>query len=134
MRTIKLIVIHCADTYPGMDIGVREVDRWHRERGWSGIGYHYLIRRNGVIEKGRPETEIGAHVYGHNANSIGICYAGGKADNGKPADNRTPEQKAALIQLVAELRERYPEAKVRGHHDLDKGKKCPCFNVKKEFA
>jgi N-acetyl-anhydromuramyl-L-alanine amidase AmpD len=134
MRKIELIVIHCADTYSRMDIGVREIDEWHKQRGWDGIGYHYVIRRNGIIEKGRPETVIGAHAYGHNDTSIGICYAGGKGDNNTPEDNRTIEQKAAIISLVAELRERYPSAAVVGHNQLNKQKACPCFNVQNELS
>ena len=129
MRTIKYIVIHCADTYPEMDIGVTEIDRWHKQRGWKGVGYHYVIRRNGIIEVGRTETKTGAHVAGYNLNSIGICYAGGKGKNGKPEDNRTEAQKISLINLVTDLKIRYPEAKVVGHHDLNPAKSCPCFDM-----
>lgn len=134
MRIIDLIVIHCADTYSHMDIGVKEIESWHRARGWKACGYHHVIRRNGEVEQGRPEALMGAHAYGYNANSIGVCWVGGKADSGKPEDNRTIEQKASLINLVAELRERYPNAKVVGHNDLNKHKACPCFNAKKEFS
>ena len=133
MRTINLIVIHCADTYASMDIGRKEIDAWHRDRGWQGIGYHYVIRRDGTVETGRPEHLAGAHVAGHNSRSIGICYAGGKGDDNKPADNRTAAQKAALERLVAELKNRYPAAQILGHRDLFAGKSCPCFDVKSEF-
>ena len=133
MRTINLFVIHCADTYATMDIGVKEIDGWHRKRGWSGIGYHFVIRRNGIVETGRQINLMGAHAEGFNANSIGICYAGGKGTNGKPEDNRTPEQKESLRKLIAELHAKYPGAKVVGHHDLNPGKPCPCFNVKNEY-
>lgn len=132
-RKINLIVVHCADTYARMDIGVKEIDKWHRARGWNGIGYHYVIRRDGTVETGRNEYIAGAHVSGHNANSIGICYAGGKGDDNRPEDNRTPEQKAALTNLIAKLRAKYPEASVVGHRDLDRNKACPCFDAKKEF-
>lgn len=129
MREIKYIVIHCADTYSDMDIGVKEIDRWHKERGWKGVGYHYVIRRNGIIEVGRTETKTGAHVVGYNSNSLGICYAGGKSAKGDPEDNRTEAQKISLTNLVNDLKIRYPEAKVVGHHDLFPGKACPCFDV-----
>lgn len=132
-RVINLIVVHCADTYAHMDIGVKEIDAWHRARGWNGCGYHYVIRRDGTVETGRHEAIAGAHVAGHNANSIGICYAGGKSDDGKPEDNRTVEQKASMKKLIARLRKKYPLAKVLGHNDLTSAKSCPCFNVKKEF-
>lgn len=134
MRFINLIVIHCADTYARMDIGRKEIDAWHKERGWAGIGYHYVIRRDGTIEPGRPEEQPGAHVTGHNSHSIGICYAGGKGADGKPEDNRTYEQRSALLLLVKELKRKYPEARVAGHRDLNPGKACPCFDVKKEFG
>src|SRR5690606_114532 len=81
-RFINLLVIHCAATTPLMDIGAKEIDVWHKQRGWSKIGYHFVIRRNGVIEKGRDISEVGAHVEGYNKNSIGICMVGG-IDSGK---------------------------------------------------
>lgn len=133
MRAINLIVIHCADTYERMDIGAKEIKAWHRDRGFLDIGYHYVIRRDGTVEPGRPVKEVGAHAYGYNHNSIGICYAGGRSNDNRPYDNRTMAQKISLRNLVAELKERYPLAQVVGHRDLDKNKACPCFNVKNEF-
>lgn len=133
-RVINLIVVHCADTYAHMNIGVKEIDAWHRGRGWNGCGYHYVIRRDGTVETGRHEAIAGAHVAGHNANSIGICYAGGKGADGKPEDNRTDEQKEVLRLMVLQMRRKYPKAKVVGHRDLDRGKACPCFDVKTEYA
>lgn len=134
MRKINLFVIHCADTYSSMDIGVKEIDKWHKAKGWIGVGYHYVIRRNGVIETGRSEEIKGAHAEGFNANSIGICYAGGKGSDGKPEDNRTPKQKESLRKLISELHLKYPGAKVVGHHDLNPLKACPCFKVKSEYV
>lgn len=133
-REINLIVVHCADTFATMDIGVKEIDQWHRARGWNGCGYHYVVRRNGTIETGRSEYVVGAHVSGHNANSIGICYSGGKGADNRPEDNRTPEQKKALQELIAKLRAKYPGIPVLGHRDLDRHKACPCFDAKKEYA
>lgn len=129
-REIDLIVIHCADTYPGMDIGAAEIDDWHRQRGWKMIGYHYVIRRSGLIEPGRMESEIGAHVRGDNAKSIGVCLVGGKARGNNHPVNYMAAQWASLDTLVRDLAGRYPEAQVVGHCDLDPNKTCPNFNVK----
>jgi len=134
MRKIDLIIIHCADTYPRMDIGVKEIDQWHKERGWKGVGYHYVIRRNGVIETGRPENEIGAHVTGHNRFSIGVCWVGGKGEDGLPQDNRTESQKQSLRSLIHGLHSKYPDAIIAGHSDFNNNKDCPCFNVQAEFG
>lgn len=135
MRKINLIVIHCADTYARMDIGVKEIREWHLARGFNDIGYHYVIRRDGTIEAGRPLEKPGAHAVGYNSQSIGICYAGGKGDNDKPEDNRTPAQKQALHDLVNSLKQQFPQAKIVGHRDLPGVQKaCPCFSVLYEFA
>lgn len=135
MRKINLIVIHCADTYARMDIGVKEIREWHLARGFNDIGYHYVIRRDGTIEAGRPLEKPGAHAAGYNSQSIGICYAGGKGDNDKPEDNRTPAQKQALHDLVNSLKQQFPQAKIVGHRDLPGVQKaCPCFSVLYEFA
>jgi N-acetylmuramoyl-L-alanine amidase len=136
MRNIDLIVIHCADTPPTMDVGVEEIRRWHTDpppkgNGWADIGYHWVIRRNGVIEFGRPAEKIGAHVAGHNATSIGVCMVGGKGKDGKPENNYTAEQWDSLEAIVNFLRAAYPRARVCGHRDLDHGKACPCFDVAK---
>lgn len=127
---INKIVIHCADTFADMDIGAKEIDQWHRQRGWSQIGYHYVIRRSGEIEKGRPENTPGAHVAGHNTGSIGICLVGGKARGRENPCNFTRQQWAALENLVRILTLEYSQAEVTGHTDLDAGKSCPTFNVK----
>ena len=113
-----------------------QIDTWHRQRGFHlGIGYHYVIRRDGSIEKGRPEWLIGAHCMNHNAHSIGICYEGGLDIRGDPADTRTEAQKVAMRQLLEDLHERYPRAVIVGHHDLNPHKACPCIeNVVKEYV
>ena len=99
----------------------------------SFIGYHYVIRRDGTIEPGRPEWMVGAHCLNHNAHSIGICYEGGLDIRGQPADTRTAEQKQSMRRLIEELHERYPRALVVGHRDLDPKKACPCFDAVKEY-
>ena len=134
MRTITLIVIHCSAVRPGQQSSAKKINDWHRDRGFqNGIGYHYVVRRDGSIEPGRPLEIIGAHVVGHNRHSIGICYEGGLNSFGKDADTRTPEQKATLRKLLEELHRKFPKALIVGHRDLNPGKRCPCFDVLKEY-
>lgn len=111
-----------------MDIGLAEIDRWHRSRGWLKIGYHYVIRRNGQLELGRHTDEVGAHAKGHNATSIGICMVGGIDSDGKPENNFTQEQWDRLIMLLSALHNDYPAAKVIGHNEVS-SKDCPSFDV-----
>ena len=136
MRTITLIVIHCSAVRPDQTSSAAQIDTWHRQRGFKlGIGYHYVVRRNGEIEQGRPEWLAGAHCMNHNKYSIGVCYEGGLNARGQPADTRTPEQKAALRTLLEMLHRRYPNAVIVGHHDLNPQKACPCIeNVTQEYA
>ena len=123
------IVIHCSATPPSMDIGRKEVDRWHRERGFFCIGYHVVIRRDGSVEEGRPLMEPGAHVQGINDRSVGICMVGGVAKDGKtPEANFTPEQWDALKVLLKELKEKFPAAAIKGHNEFA-NKACPSFSV-----
>lgn len=132
MRKITRIIIHCSATPAGRHVTVSDIDLCHRQRGFNGIGYHYVIYLDGSVHPGRPENLIGAHCKGYNADSIGICYAGGCDSNMRPADTRTPQQRKALVDLVAELRRRYPDATVHGHNEFA-AKACPSFNVAKEF-
>ncbi len=136
MRTITLIMIHCSAVRTNQTSSAAQIDTWHRQRGFKlGIGYHYVVRRNGEIELGRPEWMVGAHCKNHNKYSIGVCYEGGLNCLDLPADTRTPEQKAALRQLLTELHSRYPKAVIVGHHDLNPMKDCPCIeSVTKEYA
>ena len=136
MRKITLIVVHCSAVKPDQTSSVAQIDRYHREeKHWKfGIGYHYVIRRNGEIEPGRPEWMIGAHCVNHNAHSIGVCYEGGLDIRGQPADTRTAEQKVAMRRLLEDLHRRYPRAMIVGHRDLNPGKDCPGYkNVAKEY-
>ena len=139
MRVITLIVVHCSAVKPDQLSSAAQIDSWHRERGFHlGIGYHYVIRRDGTIEPGRPEWMIGAHchVKGHhyNTHSIGICYEGGLDARGQPDDTRTAEQKQTMRQLLEDLHERYPRAMIVGHRDLSHDRDCPCFDAYKEYA
>ena len=135
MRHITLIVIHCSAVKPDQQSSAAQIDSWHRQRGFHlGIGYHYVIRRDGTLEMGRPEYMVGAHCKNHNQHSIGVCYEGGLDIRGNPADTRTEAQKRTMRQLVDELHQRYPKAIVVGHHNLNPLKACPCFDVIKEFV
>ena len=127
------IVVHCSATRPHQDIGAEEITKWHKAAGFKDIGYHYVIRRDGVLERGRPDEAVGSHVKGFNEVSVGICLVGGvKADDPfKPDNNFTPEQFVTLKTLLTKLKEKYPKAKIQGHRDFPKvGKDCPCFDVK----
>ncbi len=134
MRTIKSIIIHCSATYAGQDIGTAEIDKWHKQQGWDEIGYHFVIRRSGEIEKGRTLEKIGAHCRGHDAESIGICLVGGIDKDGKPENNFTKNQFSALISLTAKLKRQFPAIQhIHGHNEFS-GKACPCFDVKEFFG
>lgn len=128
-RFVNKIIIHCSATPEGKDFTVADIDKWHKARGWQGIGYHYVIYRDGSVHAGRAEDKVGAHTSGYNANSIGVCYIGGYAKDGKtPKDTRTNEQKVALRELVAELKAKYPSATIHGHYEFSP-KACPSFKI-----
>ncbi len=128
----KHIVLHCSATRAVLDVGVKEIRQWHKDRGWADIGYHFVIRRDGRVEKGRPRDEVGAHVANHNSNTVGVCLVGGVAnDSLTPEDNFTKAQWASLKVVVAELLKVYPKATILGHRDFPKvAKACPCFEAK----
>lgn len=134
MRKITLIVVHCSANQAGSRLRGKDIDREHRARGWNGYGYHYVIPIDGTIETARPEMRIGAHCRNHNRHSIGICYIGGIASDGKtPLDTRTPKQHATLRFLLENLHEAYPSALIVEHQDLNPAKACPYFDVVAEF-
>ena len=133
MRAIDKIIWHCAATKEGDDITVDTIRRWHVEgRGWSDIGYHYVIALDGAVHAGRPLIRMGAHVAGLNRHSIGVCYVGGLDKNGKPKDTRTKAQKKALYDLTATLLQRFPGATVHGHNEFA-AKACPCFDASADW-
>ena len=133
MRIINEIIIHCSATPEGKDYTVEQIRQWHKQRGFSDIGYHYVIYRDGSIHSGRPIERIGAHCLKHNAHSVGICYIGGVSKDGKtPKDTRTDAQKESLIKLIKELKAKYPKATVHGHREYA-NKACPCFDAKSEY-
>lgn len=129
MREITRIILHCSATPEGKDFTVADIDKWHKARGWQGIGYHYVIYRDGSVHEGRDITVAGAHTSGYNKNSIGVCYIGGVAADGKtPKDTRTPAQRRALRVLVEQLKKQFPKATVHGHYEFA-AKACPSFKI-----
>ncbi len=146
-RVITDLIVHCTATVEGRDHTVADIRRWHKAQGWQDIGYHFIVHLDGTIEPGRPIATAGAHVADHNAKSIGIVYVGGLDRNVKPKDTRTPEQKAAMVELLKALKLRWPKARIAGHRDYspDKDgdgkvkphewlKACPCFDAGAEYA
>lgn len=130
-RTIKYIVIHCTATSPNTTI--ENIKRyWKEVKGWGEtVGYHYLIKTDGEIIKLLDENKNSNGVYAHNSECINICYIGGVDKEGKPKDNRTPRQQAAMFSKIIELTHKYPNAKVLGHRDFPNvHKACPSFDVK----
>ena len=132
MRFISKIIIHCSATKPDQDIGLDEIRKWHLKRGFNDIGYHYVVRLNGTMDIGRPIERVGAHVRGHNKESIGICYVGGLNYKGIPEDTRLKCQKEQLIAILKQLKEEFPTAEIIGHNDIS-SKACPCFDAKEEY-
>ena len=153
MKTIDAIVIHCSATRAGQDVRAADIDKWHKERGFNEIGYHYVIDLDGTVEFGRRLPKDGAHCntsgvsgQSYNKHSIGICYVGGLDSAGNPADTRTPEQKKSMAELVYRLFDKYPIVEIIGHRDASPDlngdgkisknewiKQCPCFDVRAEF-
>jgi N-acetylmuramoyl-L-alanine amidase len=130
-REIKYIVVHCTATQPNATIEAIK-NYWRNNLGWKNNGYHYIIKRNGTIEKITPENQIANGVAGYNQNSIHLSYIGGVDANNEPLDNRTDAQKQAMFNLIMNLHARYPNAEIKGHRDFPKVQKaCPSFDVKK---
>jgi N-acetylmuramoyl-L-alanine amidase len=132
---VNKIIIHCSATRECDDsINAEVIDRWHKDRGWRGIGYHYVVLMDGTIETGRMVDQCGAHTKGHNCESIGVCYIGGVESDGKtPKDTRTPEQIGSLLELLLVLRKMYPGAKIHSHRDFA-AKACPSFDATAEYT
>ena len=139
LRNITKIIVHCTATPEGEDFTVAQIRQWHLARGFKDIGYHWVIYRDGSVHKGRDEAVVGAHTSGHNSGSIGVCYVGGcdlrsnKNWSKTPRDTRTSQQKESLLKLLAELKSRYPKAKIYGHRDFA-AKACPSFDAASEYS
>jgi N-acetylmuramoyl-L-alanine amidase len=133
MRAIHKIIIHCTATREGDDISVDTIRRWHLNRGWSDIGYHYVIDIKGDIHAGRPIELMGSHTSSENKYSIGIAYVGGvEADGKTPKDTRTKAQKDSIIRLVKKLKGCYPDVTIHGHNEFS-NKACPSYNIQDEI-
>jgi len=149
MRTLKevnKIVLHCSATKDHQDFDAADIRRWHTSppNNWSDIGYHFVIKLDGTVEKGRALCFQGAHVRGHNKDSIGICYVGGLGITDGPAsqggvkwipmDTMTPEQELSFEELVCNLRGVYGEdVSVHGHNEYAR-RACPSFNVLNKYG
>jgi N-acetyl-anhydromuramyl-L-alanine amidase AmpD len=128
---ITHITVHCSASPPTTHVDAKVIDRWHRARGFLKIGYHFVIRRDGVVEKGRDIKEVGAHVANHNTGNLGICLAGGVNKEGKAEDNFTTDQLHSLALLLQDLKKQFPKATILGHRDWPGVKKdCPSFDVR----
>lgn len=133
MRDINKIILHCSATREGQDISTETIRGWHvNERGWSDIGYHYVVLLDGTVDKARPVERQGAHVRGHNKGSIGVCYIGGCDADMNPKDTRTDLQKESLTELISYLMDSYEDATLHGHNEFS-SKACPSFDVKEEY-
>jgi len=145
MRKVNKIIIHCTATVEGNNVSAGTIRQWHLRRGWSDIGYHYIIGIDGEIQSGRSVQIQGAHTRGHNEDSIGISYVGGLDANRKPKDTRTEQQKESLVEIIKILKNIYPKASIHGHRDFSKDqdgdgverhewmKACPCFDAENEY-
>ena len=133
MRDINKIILHCSATREGQDISTETIRGWHvNERGWSDIGYHYVVLLDGTVDKARPVERQGAHVRGKNKGSIGVCYIGGCDADMNPKDTRNEAQKKSLEELITYLMESYDDATLHGHNEFS-SKACPSFNVEEEY-
>jgi N-acetylmuramoyl-L-alanine amidase len=136
MRKIDTIILHCSATREGQDFSVDTIRKWHLKRGWSDIGYHYVISLDGSVHEGRPVEKIGAHCKGKNTGSIGICYIGGvEADGKTPKDTMTDAQDTAMVNLIQALRQEYKDngkIALHGHNEFAP-KACPSFSVPKKY-
>ena len=139
---IHTIIVHCSATKEGVWVDAKDIDGWHKARGWSGVGYHRVIRLDGSVEQGRPYTKRGAHVAGNNTNTIGICMIGGLDEFGTPKNTFTDEQFHALMAEIINIRTFCNISQIKGHRDFSPDlngdglitpdewvKQCPCFDV-----
>ncbi|MFZ5676305.1 MAG: N-acetylmuramoyl-L-alanine amidase [Pseudomonadota bacterium] len=129
-RTTTYIVLHCSATSSMADIGASEIRHWHKAKGWSDIGYHFVVRRDGEVEEGRSLDEVGSHVRNYNASSVGVCLVGGVDARQRPKNNFTAAQWSALKALLTDLQRQFPSSRVIGHRDFPGvNKACPCFDA-----
>ena len=133
MRTITEIIVHSTATPKSMNATAKDIDKWHKQRGFDCIGYHFVILRNGEIQQGRPVEIVGAHCKYHNHNTIGIAYVGGLNEHKQSADTRTEMQKVSLIALIKQLIKTYPTIKKITGHKQYINTACPSFDATAEY-
>ena len=106
------IVVHCSKTSETEDIGVNELRAQAIEDGWSDVGYHFVIKRDGTVEEGRGIDTVGGHLFGWDSVCLGICLIGDIGPNigGESTTNYTEAQTRSLIELLVKLREKYVSA------------------------
>ena len=150
MREIKSVILHCTATTLDKVLTVKEVRKWHVQgRGWSDIGYHFLIHQDGTIERGRHIDKVGAHTWGNNYGSVGVAYCGGVVKKSKtildkekgkdksrytPKDTMTKEQEKAFRDLFGMLEVFFGELKLSGHNNHTNAKACPSFKMRDKFG
>ena len=132
MRDINKIILHCSATPEGRDVKVDDIRRWHLANGWDDIGYHFCVYADGSIHRGRDLDKSGAHTYGHNRNSIGICYIGGVDKEMNAKDTMTEMQDIAVLELVKSLRLIFGKLSLHGHNEFS-SKSCPSFDVQDKY-
>ena len=121
-ENIKFLVVHCSDTSDQENLTAKDIHKMHLMFGWDGVGYHKIINRSGLVENGRPEYWVGAHVKGKNHESLGVCLIGRK--------NFTKQQFKSLENVLKNWKERYPKSKILGHNEVVITKKtCPNFDL-----
>ena len=134
MRRIDEIIVHCSATPEGRDVSMADIRKWHvEERGWSDVGYHFVVTLDGTVHVGRPMDRAGAHCKGRNGNSIGVCYVGGMDSDMVPKDTLLPVQERSLRKLIKAVRLLFGEVEISGHNQYS-AKACPSFDVKEKFA
>lgn len=132
MRSINRIILHCSATPEGREVTVDDIRGWHMSQGWDDIGYHFCVYADGSVHRGRDLDKTGAHVYGHNSDSIGVCYIGGVDKAMKPKDTMTEMQDIAVLELVKSLRLIFGKLSLHGHNEFS-SKSCPSFDVQDKY-
>lgn len=132
MRKLDRIILHCTATPEGRHVDVDTIRVWHKARGWSDVGYHFVIYIDGSVHAGRAVEKTGAHVAGHNATTIGVVYVGGTDAAGKAKDTMNAAQETAFVNLLKHLRDEYGPLTLHGHNEYA-AKACPSFKVKDKF-
>jgi N-acetylmuramoyl-L-alanine amidase len=132
VRKLDRIILHCTATPEGRHVSVDTIRVWHKARGWSDVGYHFIIYVDGSVHAGRAVEKTGAHVSGHNATTIGVVYVGGTDAAGKAKDTMNAAQETAFVNLVKHLRDEYGPLTLHGHNEYA-AKACPSFKVKDKF-